>query len=490
MINRILKSISRLSSPVRPIYLVGGALRNICPCAPRPAVIRKKLTGSGIEDFDFVLRFGALEIARKIAGRFNGRLVRLDEERRIFKVVVKTPEANLSLDFANFQGNAIEQDLSRRDFTMNAIALNMTNMSMIDPYSGSRDIRSKTIKAINEKNLAEDPLRTLRAFRFYAELGFTISPQTLKWIRKNASRIKRVSGERVRMELMKIMRTGSAARSLILMDEVRLLTAILRPLERSRNFARVYHPRGGVLGHMIECLECFEHNVKQIHLRLPKIHSQMHKYLFEVISGGFPRYTTLKLAALLHDIAKPHCAKRIEKRLRFFGHEHKGASIAAKECQRLRLSRGEIELISKAIMGHLRPGGLSEQPRVTDRALYRFFKDFDEDGVGVLLVALADHQSYMRKQKRWDKKERSVTVVTEMIERYWKEQKIIKPVKLVDGNDVMKLLKIPSGPMIGQILERIRSFQAEKKITTRSEALDEAKKFLAQDKRRKTCFAR
>ncbi len=477
---------------------MGGAIRDYLK---KTLVVSRKSLVVKTKDYDFVVRKNAQGLAKAFTQKIKGRLIELDEERKIYRVIVRRDNTNYQFDFANFQGKTIEEDLSQRDFTINAMAIKISNfprhsgesrnpvslgvwtpafagvtkelrnLDLIDPCQGIQDLRAKKIRAISERSFKEDPLRLLRAFRFHATLGFTIEPKTLRWIAKYSAFIRRPAPERIRAELMEMLRAPSAYPSLKLMDQTRLLTKIFPVLEKSRNLARGYYKRGGVLGHSLDSVDRFEDAMKGWKKRWPKIGGLIEKYLFEEISGSYPRYITLKLATLLHDIAKPHTAKIIKGRMRFFGHDEKGAKLFAKIGERLRFSRDEIDLVCKIIKAHLRPGNLSEQPTVTDRAIYRFFRDLGEDGVAVLLVALADHQSYMKPGARWAKSEKSVHVIRFMLEKYFLEAEKVVPPKLITGHDVMRTLGITPSPKVGEILEKIQSLQAEGKIKTKTQAL-------------------
>lgn len=469
-----LKPLLALDRKFGPIYLVGGALRDKLLSANTP-----------IADFDLITSHRAEELAQAFALKTKGRLVRFKHERKIYRVVLPMNGTHCHFDFANFQGPSLEDDLANRDFTINTLALPLsssnlprlpsgqgsTTSHLNDLFNATRHLKEKKLQALSERSFISDPLRLLRAFRFAATLGFKIEPKTFSWIKRHAKKINRCAAERARQELLEIFRSPNTAQTLRRMDKAGLLTAIFPELEKSRGLAIQYYKNGGVLGHVLESVDCFEKSIKEWPKREPRLSRQIQTYMNEAIEGSFPRYTALKLAVLVHDIAKPRTAKMIDGRLRFFGHDEKGAKLFEKIGTKLRFSTDEIELISKIIRAHLRPGNLSEQPTVTDRAIYRFFRDLGEDGIGVLLAALADHQSYMSEKQRWSLKEPAVKTIMLMLKRYYLEQAKVVPPKLIDGHDVMRTLKIAPGRKVGKILERVQSLQAEGKIKTREQAL-------------------
>lgn len=469
---RFQKILLEIDQSFGPVHLVGGAVRDAWIKKFRKS--RPLLT----TDFDLILPKQAREAAETFCKKTAARLVVLDEGRKIFRAAAD----QLCFDFADYQAKNLEEDLSRRDFTINALALPVnkafsgTKETPLDTASGLSDLKKKIIRCPSEDVLTQDPLRLIRALRFSAELGFSIEPKTFSWIARHRVKLRRPAPERIRQELLRLLMTPNAATTLKLMDQAGLLTQLFPALERSRNLAPEYYKQGGVLGHVLEAVFCFETSVAQIPRRLPSISKPLLSYIHEPISGGFPRYAVIKLAVLLHDIAKPHTAKKIEGRLRFFGHDKKGALMFGDIGKRLRLSGEEIRLGAAIIRSHLRPGNLSDQAQISDRAVYRFFRDLGSDGVGVLLNALADHQSYMTPRERWNFKERHLAAVRHLLTKYYHEQEIVAPPVLITGHDVMKTLKISPGPAVGKCLEKIKALQAEQKIRTREEALAALKK--------------
>ncbi|MDJ0844007.1 MAG: CCA tRNA nucleotidyltransferase, partial [Crocosphaera sp.] len=167
-------------------YLVGGMVRDALLNRPREYL-----------DLDFVLPNLVIKTAKKIANKYNAGFVVLDAERNIARVVFQQG----TVDFAQQEGDSIEKDLSRRDFTINAIAYNFHQQKLIDPLNGLADLETKTMRMISIKNLQDDPLRLLRAYRQAAQLNFIIEPETRQTITKLSSLINQVAAERVQSEL-------------------------------------------------------------------------------------------------------------------------------------------------------------------------------------------------------------------------------------------------------------------------------------------------
>jgi hypothetical protein len=213
--------------------------------------------------------------------------------------------------------------------------------------------------------------------------------------------------------------------------------------------------------------------------------------------GGAERHAALlRLAVLLHDVSKPECAKRIGGRLRFFGHDAKGAERVEAILRRLRFSGDEIAMSRAAVLHHLRPGNLAAGGRLSDKAIFRFFRDLGPHGVDLLLLCWADHASYLKPaalerllprvarepahEKRGTEAERKtlyhLQVVSTLLAKRFERPDVVLPPKLLDGNEIMKALKIPPGPEIGRLMGLLQEAQAAGKVRAREEAVAFLKK--------------
>jgi tRNA nucleotidyltransferase/poly(A) polymerase len=277
------------------------------------------------------------------------------------------------------------------------------------------------------------------------------------------------------------------------MDECGLLTALFPDLEPSRTCAEVYYGKGGVLTHSLDAAARVDFLLQNIARVFPE-HSREIAGLLgrEAHSRGL-----LMLATLLHDVSKPETAKTVAGRLRFFGHEAAGAKRASDILKNLKFSRAQIDEVAAVIAHHLRPGNLAAGGVVTDRAAYRFFRDLGPHSLPLLLVCWSDHASYLP-QDRVSKLLRAAAlepeeggaararlkpaeaqktvfhlqVISCLLRRLFDADEKPVPDRVLDGNEVMKLLALKPGPRIGEILEQIREAQAEGKIKSREDALE------------------
>ncbi|MEP7291935.1 MAG: hypothetical protein ABI835_09130, partial [Chloroflexota bacterium] len=204
----------------QPVYLVGGAVRD--------ALLRR-----AIKDVDIAVASGGIKLARKIANAKRGAFFALDAERDVGRALIDTPDGRLTIDVAGFRGDSLEADLRDRDFTLNALAVDLRGdlNDIIDPTGGIKDAFSKIIRRCNPDALARDPIRTLRAVRQSAQFGCRIEPETLKDIREQAPHLLDTSTERVRDELFRLLALEKPGAALRVADRLGLLTLIVPELD-------------------------------------------------------------------------------------------------------------------------------------------------------------------------------------------------------------------------------------------------------------------
>ena len=454
-------------------YLVGGSVRDaLLGRAPHT-----------FHDLDFAVPADGMALARRLANQLGGAFFPLDSERDTGRVVLIEPDGTrFYLDFARWRGDSLRDDLADRDFTINAIALGVgqRDAALIDPFNGQADLAAGIVRAVSEQSFAKDPLRALRAARMEAAFGFRIEPHTEALLRQAIPRLDRVSRERVRDEVYRILAAPGAAGHIRRLDGLGLLGAILPEITALKGVTQSSPHRFDVYGHTLQVLEALEGLYAWLWpeagysplaagmmARLEEWRDELRDHLSQPTSGDRDRATLLKLAALLHDAGKPQTRSQDESgRVRFWGHEKSGAEIAARALRRLRFSGEEVTLARRVVAHHLRPLHLSRAEKVTRRAVYRFFRDTGEAGVDVVLLSLADHMGITAE---WP---RAADVAAILLEAYfYRRREIISPPKLVGGRDLMAEFDLAPGPRIGELLERVREAQAEGRISKRQEAL-------------------
>lgn len=317
----------------------------------------------------------------------------------------------------------IEKDLSRRDFTINAIAADLedSDLKIIDPFKGQKDLEKGLIRTVGrpEERFSEDALRIMRAVRFAAVLSFEIESKTQKAVKDNASWLKAISKERIRDELMKIIMSENASQGIDLLRKLNLLKHVIPELEEGRGVGQNKHHIYG----------CYEHSLRSLDYAAKQ---------------GFNEY--VRLAALLHDVGKPRSKEGEGKDSTFYNHEIIGANMARKILERLKFSKKDIEKIVRLVRYHLFYYNVGEVSESSVRRLVRKvgLENMDE----LIQVRMADRiGSGCPKAEPY--KLRHLKYLAEKVSR---DPISVKKLK-VSGEDVIKILKIRPGPKVGQVLD-------------------------------------
>jgi len=456
-------------------YVVGG-------------FVRDTLLVRDTDDIDIAIDADALATASSLAVGLGGKYVPLDEENRVGRVVL--PGEKWHIDFTTLQGD-IEQDLARRDFTIDAMAsklgkvFNMENL--IDPFHGRDDLRGGIIRAVSTGIFEADAVRLLRAVRLAAELGFTIYNDTEALIRRHSALIANVPGERVREEFLRLLALPGAGRRLAYLDELGLLTALIPELAPARGVDQPRMHIWDVFDHSIQTVAAvefllrastWEYASRDILDAVPWS-TRLQEHFNEEISHGSTRSTLLKLAALLHDIAKPRTKTTVEDgRARFLGHPQEGAAATAAIMERLRFSRREIQIVELLVKYHLRPTQMAQEGVPTLRAIYRYFRDTGEEGIDLLFLSLADHLAARGPALDITPWREHAAMAENVLNRHFEEASLPRPAKLIDGHDIMKIYRLAPGPRIGQLLEALKEAQSAGEVTDRQEALNLVERLL------------
>ena len=488
-------------------YLVGGLVRDM-------------LLGRDTADIDIAVDARALEIAPLAATALGGKYVLLDEVNGVGRVVLAKngaapAEGKCELDFSTLKSD-IEQDLAQRDFTIDAMAVDLKEIipeiltfpppgegievvlkpsALIDPFKGQDDLRQGVIRAVSETAFKSDAARLLRAVRLAAELGFSIDRETEMLIRHYCHLITGVAGERVREELVRILAVPGAGQPLAYLDELGLLTAIIPELAQAKGVKQPLIHFWDVFDHSIQTVTAIDFLLRQGNWEytsqevLPPVpwSTALAQHFEQEVSRGSTRRSLLKLAALLHDIAKPQ-TKAIDEdgRARFLGHATEGAAIAAGILERLRFSTRETKLVEVLIRQHLRPTQMSQNELPSHRAIYRYFRDTAEAGIDILFLSLADHLAARGPHLDLAQWQEHTQLAEYVLAKHFTEESLAVPPKLIDGHDLINIFGMSPGPEIGKLLEAVRETQAAGEVTDRQEALTYIKHSLTHSKEAST----
>jgi poly(A) polymerase len=437
------------------VYLVGGCIRD--------AILKREIT-----DFDFAVEGSGVEYARLFSEKLGATFVplKLDEGRVVYR---KT----WTFDFSGLGGHEIEKDLWERDFTINAMAIELWHLlrgewRLMDPTSGAKDLRSKRIRMTSEQSMVEDPLRILRTFRFASQLDFAIDVDTRKAVRRHKRLLTVVAGERIWHELSLILQTGRSWRWVEEMGESGVLSVLLPEFDAMRTY-----PELDLMHHSILSLKELEAILSGERITVfGGMERELRRYF-----NWRQRKPLLKLATLLHDIGKPPTFSADEKGgIHFYGHDTLGQELLSPILkERLRMSRREIDTITRLVRYHMRPHLLGREMELTQRAMRRFFTDLGEEWLGVILLAFADALATGNGGVS-----QLEHLTSQLVSFRKKEEKKGKVERLIGGTDLIDELHLQPGPLFRHILERVEEEQLEGAIRSREEALDLVRKILEE----------
>jgi tRNA nucleotidyltransferase/poly(A) polymerase len=325
-------------------------------------------------------------------------------------------------------------------------------------------------------------------------LGFSLSVETESLILRDGKAIVEVAAERTRDELARLLAHWHSAPHLHTLDRLGLLTSILPDLEALRRLDQSPPHELDVLSHSLQTVASLEEILLGLGLgaregnagpsklgllELLPFAKRLEGHLGRLMSAARPRLVTLKLAALFHDVGKPGVrAVEAGGRVRFIGHEVSGVEKTGQALRHLRFSRAEVRLAETIVTHHMRPLQLASLDRVTNRAVYRFFRDTGEAGIDVLLHALADNLAKSASGDMGPRWPRAVRLAARMMDDYWQRfDKKVAPPSFVSGQDLMAELGLEPGPLLGEILDSVREAQAVGEVISREQALNWAQAY-------------
>ena len=395
------KAFLRLCDAGHETHIVGGALRD--------TLLERPVT-----DWDISTSATAEEIRSLFTDTTNYQL-----KNETVALVIE----GRRLEITPFRGpeRTILGDLARRDFTINALAHDPVQKTLIDPWEGKRDLARRIVRGTGDPGLRfeEDPIRLLRGVRLAAELNFRIEPDTRSVMQRMAHSISYASWERIRDELLKILLLERPSTGFNLLMQTELLSHVLPELLEGKDMAQNPYHRFTVFDHIMETLD-----------RVPAV-------------------IDLRLAALLHDIGKPRVRSYDDDQWRFYGHEEAGATLCEEIMERLRLSRSLIKSVSRLVRYHM----LTYTPEWGDGAIRRLLRKVGTEHIADLLtLRRADLDAHGTGPNRTA----SLDALEDRVRSLGRERTFTALGHLaVDGHTVMKTLKLKSGPMVGRYLNEL-----------------------------------
>jgi len=461
-------------------WIVGGALRD-------------ELLGREVTDIDIAVEGDPEQAARKLAAELGGPVFQLSEAFGAWRVVDR--REGRVYDFAPLQGETIEQDLAKRDFSVNAMARPLAAGGpaaaaaasaegaagaaaasaegaaagdLIDPLGGRADLEARTLRVLGPAAYENDPLRPLRLARFAAELGFTPDAETERLTAEAAARVAEASGERVFAEVRRLVLAPGAVDGLDLADRLGLLRAVLPELADLHEVEQSHYHHLDVYGHTIEVFE------RLIELQRDAT-GELHEVLNEPLADELTRGEALRFGALLHDIGKPAThAVREDGRVTFMGHDRVGEQMVRAICRRLRTSERLCRFLEGVTRHHLVLGFLVHERPLDRHAVYRYLERTSPVGVEVTLLSVAD-----RLATRGKNAERAIDAHLQLAEELlpaaleWRRSG--PPRVPVRGDELAAELGIEHGPELGRLLDQLAEAAYAGEATDRQQAIDLAR---------------
>jgi poly(A) polymerase len=459
------REVVRVALEDQPAWLVGGAVRDRALGRPR------------IEDLDVVVDGDPARAANAVArvartGGEDAACFELSEAFGAWRVVAR--DGSWQVDVERMHGDSLEADLALRDFTVNAIAEPLSGGSAIDPLGGLEDLAHGRLRLAGPDAFIDDPLRILRLARIAVELGLEASPETSRRAAEAAEGLAGVSGERVFMELRRIVGAAEAVQGLQLLSSLGATTVVLPEVEAMRGVGQSRFHHLDVHDHTMEVLaqviaiqadpgELFDDEQREALLVL----------LDEPLADGLTRGGALRWGALLHDAAKPatRAVRPWDRRVTFIGHDSRGVQLASSILGRLRASGALKTHVGGLVRHHLRLGFLVHEPQpLSARAVFGYMRACEPVEVDVTLLSVAD-----RLATRGDRAQESIDLHIALARQVlsdalaWRRDGM--PTPLVRGDELAHEIGVEPGPRLGEMLEALAEAQYAGELQTREQAL-------------------
>jgi tRNA nucleotidyltransferase/poly(A) polymerase len=478
-IQQLLDLIRRELEEEQDLYLVGGAVRD--------AFLDRK-----INDLDFAMGHDPTALAKRVAKRLNAGFFVLDDERHTARVLFRSAQGEiLPLDFVQFTGGSLEEDLRHRDFTINAMAVSICDHEkIIDPLNGLADLSVGLLRLVSTHALLDDPVRVLRGIRLALDFGFDFVEELPIQMHAAAGYLPSASYERQRDEFFKILEGPVPEKGMGFCREYQVFDTLIPPLIEQEHIPASHPHTLPLFDHTLEAVANFANLIDWICRRdamlieppwwivyagaeLFSFSTEIKSFFDVEVTPGRSKRGLALLATLLHDIGKPLTMRKGEDtQLHYYGHAEVGADFALEAARRLRLSNAEADWIQKMVRRHMKLLPMvNAKTNLSRKVIYRFFKEVEDVGVAIALHSLADIAATFCDSLTHEKWEAAVGVTRELLTAWWEYQdEVISPPLLLDGNDLQKEFELKPGKRIGELLECLREAQAIGEVRDRSEA--------------------
>jgi poly(A) polymerase len=441
------------------VWVVGGAVRDA-------------ILGRPITDIDLVTPDEPAAVARSVATATGGPAFPLSEEFGAWRVIA---DPGFVCDVSPLQGGSIDDDLAKRDFSANAMAMALTAPEIRDPHGGRADLAAGVLRVLGEHSYRDDPLRPLRLVRIATELTLEPDAETERLTRAHARRVPETSPERIWAELRRLVTADRVLDGLELAERLGVTAAVLPELETLRGVEQSHFHHLDVYGHTLEVLR------EQLRLEagLEEVFGQLtpdlRSVLDEPLADELTRMQALRFAALFHDMAKPATRRELaDGRVSFIGHDAVGEELVAALCRRLRTSERLVSFLGGVTRHHLVLGFLVHERPLERRAIYRYLRTCEPVEIEVTVLSCAD-----RRATRGKNAEAAIAahldLAYEVMEPAlaWRRDGAPKPP--LRGDELARELSIARGPELGRLLESVREAVFTGEVQDRDQAVGYAR---------------
>jgi putative nucleotidyltransferase with HDIG domain len=448
-------------------WLVGGAVRD-------------SLLGRATPDLDLAVQGDVAALARELGRRADGHAFQLSDEFGGWRVCGR--DRRWQVDLTPLMGETIEQDLRRRDLTINAIAreLDAAEDQLIDPCGGVADLRARRLRSVGPDSFASDPLRVMRLTRMAAELGFDADQPTLALAAAAAPGLSRVAAERIFTEFRLMLVSDRAVAALELARSIGATAAVLPELDALRGLPQSDYHHLDVYSHTLATLQAAIDLQRDPAAVFGEQAAALSRVLEEPLANELTRGQALRFGALLHDIAKPLTyAVSADGRPTFFEHDVRGARLATEVLARLRASDRLIQHVAALARHHLRLGFLVHQRPLSRRTIYRYLAICDPVEVDVTVLSVADRLATLGRNSQ-----RAVALHLDLAREMLADALAWhagRPRPPAAGDRLASALGIAPGPQLGRLLAELTEAAYAGEVDSEASVIAHARDWLGRD---------
>lgn len=430
-------------------YLVGG-------------YVRDKLISSRIEpnDIDIIYNGDMSKLINEL-NSLGYKFFSIKEDIGIYRCIIE----NLTIDIAVMKGSTIEEDLAKRDFTINAICIKFLENKIIDPFKGRNSIKSRIIQNVSNESLEDDPVRILRGIRFYITYGMHFSFDTENNLVKIAPNLKSCVKERVFNEFMKIIESDKEGKAFEFLDNYNILRNMFPYIDELKTVGKCKYHMEDAFTHMNLTYGVFKDLLnKRITI------NNLDLSVFEKKIGNFKSKEYVAFACFMHDIGKFKCYKKTDEKISFYGHDIEGAKIIKSVCEDMNFPKEASELIEKLVEGHMYPLGLfNSDVKEIKKSFYKFFNRYGKFSIQLLVLSFCDNYATSMIFDPKNEKKRYKEFIENMLNEY-KRYIEVKKDRFVSGSEIISLTG-EQGPKVGSLLDKIDMLRYLGKINSREDVM-------------------